>query len=444
MAVRIVILGAGFAGLAAARALGNSPADVIIVDRQNHHVFQPLLYQVATAALSAPDIAQPVRHILRRFENIQVLRGEVHGIDTQHRRVRLDAQSVPYDILVVATGAITNFFGHDEWAMFAPGLKTLPDAQRVRSRVLDCFETAEACDDPDEQRRLMTFAVIGGGPTGVELAGSIAELARHTLAGEFRNIRPHDAQVLLFEAGPRILSSFPEDLAAYAADELGRLGVNVRVGAPIAEVSAGGLTVAGSFTPAATIVWAAGVTSSPVGAWLGLPTDNIGRVAVMGDLSVVDHPEIYVLGDAALVRDRNGDPLPGLAQVARQEGQYLGRALRARLQGDRPKPFRYRNFGSWAIVGRNVAIAKFDSVRLRGRVAWIAWGLIHIALLVGFENRVRVLLKWFWEYLTRRRGARLIVYGPAHAVSSPPLASEMPVQDPEVPVSGMDGEGRGR
>ncbi len=364
---QVVILGAGFAGLAVARALGGTTARVTVIDRQNHHLFQPLLYQVATASLSGTDIAQPVRHVLRRFANIEILRGEATGIDRGRREVILaEGKRVRYDILVVATGAETNYFGHDDWERAAPGLKTLSDAQRARSRILEAFEAAEAASDGAARAKAMTFAIVGGGPTGVEMAGSVAELARQTLRKDFRNIDPNAARVILFEGGPAILPAFPPALIAYAERELSRLGVEIRTGQAITAIDAHGVTLGGETVPAETVIWAAGVRSSPAGRWLGVETDRAGRVPVDATLRLKDDPSIFVLGDIALALDSEGRPLPGLAQVARQEGSYAGEAIRALLKGLEPAPFRYRNLGAWAIVGRNAAIARIGGWSLRG------------------------------------------------------------------------------
>jgi NADH dehydrogenase len=407
----VLVVGGGFGGLAVAQGLGGATGvRVTLVDRRNYHLFQPLLYQVATAVLSPSEVAQPIRGVLRKYANVTVLLGEVDGVDADRKLVTLaEGGDLAYDTLVLATGATHSYFGHPEWARFAPGMKTLDDARRIRSSVLLAFERAERCSDVEERRRLLTFAVIGGGPTGVEIAGAIAGLAHHALAGEFRNIDPADATILLIEGAPRILGAFPEELAQYAMDALSRLGVSVRTGTPVEDIAEGGLTVGGVVIPAATVIWGAGVQASPVGPWLGLETDRAGHVAVGPDLAVPRLNDVYVIGDAALARNEKGQPLPGLAQVAQQQGQYLGRALRNRLlRGEEPLPFRFRNRGNLAVVGRNAAVVQWDSVQLKGFVAWVFWSVAHVYLLVGFQNRLLVSLRWLWAYVSRRRGSRII------------------------------------
>lgn len=410
---RIVIIGAGFAGLATARGLRNAHADVTIIDRTNHHLFQPLLYQVATAELAPGDIAQPIRHILRRQPNVTVTLGEVSGIDTAARQVLLNGRTVPYDILVVATGSRHSYFGRNEWEEHAPGLKTIEDARHIRARVLAAFEQAEICANESERARLLRFVVIGGGPTGVEVAGAIAELARHTLAREFRAINPAMAQIILVEAGNRILGQFPEALSVYALDALHRLGVTVRTGAKVTSITAEGVELGSEFLPAATVVWGAGVMATPVGRWLDVETDRFGRVPVGPDFSVPSLPDVYVIGDVALALHTDGTPLPGLAQVADQEGKWLGRMLAARINGEAlPEPFEYANKGNLATIGRNAAVADFGRFKLKGFIAWLVWGIVHVYLLHGFENRFIVTFRWLWAYVTRRRGARLVTYTP--------------------------------
>lgn len=415
---QVIIVGAGFAGLAAARRLGRAAADVTIIDRSNHHLFQPLLYQVATAELAPGDIAQPIRHILRRYPNIRVLLGEVERIDTQKRLVHCADGAFAYDDLIVATGSRHSYFGNDTWEQYAPGLKTIEDARRIRAKVLAAFEQAEFCSDPAERTRLLRFVVIGGGPTGVEVAGALAELARHTLPQEFRAIDPARSEIILIEAADRILAQFPQELTAYAEQALGHLGVTVRTGVRVTGINAQGVMLGDDFLPAATVIWGAGVMTSPVGRWLGVETDRLGRVAVNPDFSVPGRDGVFVLGDAALFALRDGSTLPGLAQVADQEGRWLGHALTARINGEPPPPpFRYRNKGNLATIGRNAAVAHFDSVRLKGFIAWLVWGIVHVYLLNGFDNRFIVTFRWLWAYMTRRRGARLISLShPAAAV----------------------------
>lgn len=408
---RVVIIGAGFAGVQVARGLGAAGVHATLLDRQNYHLFQPLLYQVATAALSPADIAEPVRRMLRRFPSIEVLLAEVTGIDVAARRVTLaDCKSLSYDILVLAAGATHAYFGHDDWAEFAPSLKSIADARRVRSRLLLSFEQAEMSDDPAERRRLMTFVVIGGGPSGVELAGAIAELARHTLAKDFHRIDAKSTTVLLLEAGPRILSAFPEVLAGYAQRKLETLGVTVRVNCAVKQISRDSVAAGDDTIPTGLAIWAAGVKASSVGKLLGVETDKTGRVKVNRDLSVPGLSNVYALGDVAQVLDTAGKPLPGLAQVAKQQGHYLGRALVKKIRDGAAAPdFEFHNRGNAAIIGRQSAIIDFGWSHLKGVLAWLLWALIHIYLLAGFQHRLLVALQWFWRYATYDRGARLIV-----------------------------------
>ncbi|MGH6873299.1 MAG: NAD(P)/FAD-dependent oxidoreductase [Rhizomicrobium sp.] len=409
-APRIVILGAGFAGIEVARGLGRAGIAATLVDRQNHHLFQPLLYQVATAALSPADIAEPVRKMLRDYPGIEVMLDAVTGIDTAARRVSLgDGRVLDYDVLVVATGATHSYFGHDDWARFAPGLKTIEDARVIRSRLLLAFEQAEMSRDPAEQKRLMTIAVVGGGPTGVELAGSIAELARYALSRDFHRIHAETATVLLLEAGPRLLAAFPDSLADYAARKLGRIGVTVRTNCAVETVTAGGVTANGEAIGAGLVIWAAGVRASRLGAMLGAPVDRAGRVTVARDLAVTGLQNVYALGDIALCPDESGRPLPGLAQVAKQQGAYLGRALALRIVArQQPKPFTFHNRGNTAIIGRHAAVFDFGWARMKGWLAWSFWALIHVYLLVGFQHRLMVAIQWAWRYVTYERGSRLI------------------------------------
>ncbi|UEM21803.1 NAD(P)/FAD-dependent oxidoreductase [Skermanella mucosa] len=407
---RVVVIGAGFAGLAAANELGGKEIDVTLIDRRNYHLFVPLLYQVASAALSPADIAEPIRRIVSRHANIEVMLGEVVGIDKEARSVALaDGSAVSYDRLVVATGSTHSYFGHDEWERHATGLKTIEDARQIRGRVLMAFEQAEICPDPAKQQSLMTTVIVGAGPTGVEMAGAIAELSRHTLARDFRNIDPETARVILVEAGPRVLPAFPPELSEYAHRALTKLGVTVMVDTPVEDVTAEGVTVGGRVVPAGTIVWGAGVRASPAGTWLDVETDKAGRVKVGDDLGVPGHPDIFVLGDTALAMHDDGQPLPGLAQVAKQQGEHVGRHLHAHLtRGEPMPPFRFKNRGNLATIGRNSAVADFGKTKLKGFVAWLLWGVVHVYLLIGFRNRLLVTMQWLVAYATYQRGARLI------------------------------------
>ena len=407
---RIVVIGGGFAGIEVAKELGRAGLPVTLVDRRNHHLFQPLLYQVATAALSAPDVAEPIRRILRRHESVQVLLGEVVGIDTQSRTVSLaHSATLPFDVLVLASGAGHSHFGHDEWARHAPGLKTLDDAMGIRARTLLAFELAERAADPAEQQRLMTMAVVGGGPTGVELAGSLAELSRYTLARDFRNINPEAARIMLIEAGPRLLPGFSEEASRFARERLERLGVQVLTDTAVEDVGADRIKFAGRTVPVGVVLWAAGVAASRLGGQVGAETDKAGRVVVEDTLAVRGLENVFALGDVARFDDEAGKPLPGLAQVAKQQGRHLGRSLAKHIvQGEPLRPFRYRGRGNTAIVGRNAAVFEQGRFSFRGRFAWLAWALIHVYLLVGFENRILVSIQWLWRYLTYERGARLV------------------------------------
>jgi NADH dehydrogenase len=406
----VVILGAGFGGLECARSLGGHPVRVTVIDRNNYHLFVPLLYQVATAALSPSDIAEPIRKILRRHRNVDVVMGEVTGIDLAARRVVLGpAGHVPYDVLVVATGSEYNYFGNEAWKPCAPGLKSISDARRIRASILSGFELAELSRDPAEQRALTTSVVIGGGPTGVEMAGAIAELTRWSLRRDFRNIDPATATTMLVEAGERILAPFPEELASYARGKLEALGVVVRTGAPVQGVRPSEVTIAGQPVRARTVIWAAGVKASRAGLWLGVETDRAGRIPVQGDLSVAQCPGVYAIGDIAALNDEHGRPLPGLAQVAKQQGQYLGKALAAHLEsGARAASFRFHDRGNAAVIGRSAAIFDFGRRKLKGVWAWLLWAAVHVFLLVGFEKRILVSFQWFWRWLTYQRGVRLI------------------------------------
>ena len=405
----VVVIGGGFAGLWAVRALASAPVQVTLVDRRNHHLFQPLLYQVATAGLSAPDIAAPLRHILRGQRNVEVRLGEVVGIVADAREVNLaDGTALHYDTLLVASGATHAYFGHDDWAAHAPGLKTLDDALAIRRRVLVAFERAEAAADADVRAAWLSFAVVGGGPTGVELAGTLAEIARHTLRREFRRIDPALAKVRLLEAGPRVLAAFPEALSAKARAQLEKLGVEVVTGSPVEAIDADGYRLGGQFVPARTVLWAAGVAASPLGALLPAPRDRAGRVQVEPDLSVPGHPEIFVAGDLASVQ-QDGRPVPGVAPAAKQMGAHVAATIRARLGGRPVPPFRYRDFGNLATIGRMAAVVHFGKLRLSGLLAWWFWLWVHILFLIGFRNRLLVLINWAWAYWSYQRHARIVL-----------------------------------
>jgi NADH:ubiquinone reductase (H+-translocating) len=405
----IVIIGAGFGGLSAAMRLGKVDADVTVIDRRNYHLFQPLLYQVATAALSPADIAAPIRGILARQPNTNVILGTVTGIDMTGRAVLIGQRRIPYDQLVIATGARESYFGHDEWAAATLGLKKIDDATTMRRRILVAFERAEDSDDEAERRQLLTFVIIGGGPTGVELAGALAELAKAALARDFRRIDPTTARIVLVEAGPRLLPSFPPKLSAVAARALTRLGVELRLDAKVTGCDCEGAVLGDERIESRTLIWAAGVAASPAAAWLGIAPARGGRVPVMSDLSLPGKPEVFVIGDTAQVEGLGGQPLPGVAPVAKQEGAYVARVIAARIAGKRPPaPFRYRNLGNLATIGRKEAVVDFGRLQLTGRFAWLVWGLAHIYFLIGFRNRMAVAVDWLWSYLTYQRGARLI------------------------------------
>ncbi|MGE5333174.1 MAG: NAD(P)/FAD-dependent oxidoreductase [Nitrososphaerota archaeon] len=414
---RVVIVGAGFGGLEAALKLRHAPAQVTVIDRNNHYVFQPLLYQVATAYLSPADITAPIRNVLRHQRNTEVLLAEVTDVDTGARRVFIRdettgaARGVPYDYLVLATGAGQSYFGRDEWEAYAPGLKSIPDAIALRRKVLLAFEEAELAAETDPRRvgSLLTFVIVGGGPTGVELAGAIAELAHRTLRGDFRHIQVTSTRIVLVEALPRLLNTFPESLSEKAARKLQRLGVEVRTGERVEQVDEDSVVVAGQRIEARTVIWAAGVKASPAGAWLGAETDRAGRVMVNGDLTVPGHPEIFVLGDTASAAGDDGKPLPGVAPVAMQQGRYAGSMIRERIEGrENPRPFKYFNKGNLATIGRSFAIADFGFARASGFIAWMLWLAVHIMYLIGFRNRLLVMFQWAWAYFTYERGARII------------------------------------
>ncbi len=405
----VVILGGGFGGLWATRALAKAPVRITLVDRTNHHLFQPLLYQVATAGLSAPDIAAPLRHILHRQRNVTVLLGEARQIDRVAQRVELDHGNLDYDFLVVATGATHAYFGHDEWAEHAPGLKTLDDALAIRRRILTAFEAAEREDDPVARATWMNFIVIGGGPTGVELAGTLAEIARHTLPREFRRCDPRTAQIHLLEAGPRVLAAMPESLSDSARRQLERLGVNVHVGQPVTAIDAQGVSLGATRIESRSVLWAAGVAASPLGRELGVELDRAGRVSVQPDLSIAGHPEIFVVGDLARVVQANGQQVPGTAPGAKQMGAHVATVIRARLRNETAKPFSYRDYGNLATIGRMAAVVDLGRLKFSGLLAWWFWLAAHIFFLIGFRNRIVVMLDWAWSYWSYQRNARIIV-----------------------------------
>ncbi len=428
---RVVIVGAGFGGLQAARALRKIPLQVTVVDRSNHHVFQPLLYEVATAALSPADIAAPIRGILKKQRNVSVILAEVTGVDMQGQRVLMRDRSVPYDVLIVATGAHHSYFGHDAWAPFAPGLKSLDDATTIRRSLLLAFESAEIETNLDQRQALLTFVLVGAGPTGVEMAGAIAELAHRSLTSDFRTIDPTSARIILVEAAPRILLAFPESLARKAERALIGLGVEVRTNAPVEAIDREGVVIAGTRLPAKTVIWTAGVAASSAGQWLGAEMDRAGRVKVLSDLSLPGHPNVFVLGDTASLSQR-GKPLPGVAPVAMQEGRYVAHVIAQRMAGQkRVPPFRYRNTGNLATVGRAFAVVDLGPLRFTGMLAWVVWLAVHIVYLIGFRNRLPVLFQWAWAYVTYQRSARLITYEPLVALPAAHEPDHLPVGTPK-------------
>jgi NADH dehydrogenase len=404
----VVIVGGGFGGLYAARALARRPVRVTLLDRRNHHLFQPLLYQVATAAVNPADIAVPLRSILRRAANITVLLADVAKVDLADRRIVLDRGEIGYDALVLAAGASHSYFGHDDWEVFAPGLKTLEDALEIRRRVLLAYEAAERERDGAEQRALLTSVVVGGGPTGVELAGALGEISRQTIARDFRLIDPTKARIILLEGGPRILTTFPESLSRRAEDALRRLGVEVRTQAIVTRVTADAVWLGGEQIRARTVLWAAGVAAAPLARTLGVPLDRSGRVLVAPDLSIPDHPEAFAIGDMCAFLHQTDAPLPGVAPVAIQQGRVVADNVLRRLRGQPTRPFRYRDKGNMATIGRAAAVAVLGRFELSGLLAWLVWLLVHIMFLIGFRNRFLVLFEWAWAYLTWHRGARLI------------------------------------
>jgi NADH dehydrogenase len=422
---KVVIVGAGFGGLAAAKALRNTPASVLLIDRANHHLFQPLLYQVATSVLTPSQIATPIRGILRRQKNTIVILGEVTGVDKEQKRVLgsdADRQNVPisYDYLILATGSTHSYFGHNEFEQFAPGLKSLADAEAARNKILQAFELAEAEDDPARHRDLLTFVLVGAGPTGVEMAGALAVFVRTSLKSEFRRIDPASARIVLVDMAPRVLGPFSEDLSKAAKARLEKLGVEVRLGHSVDHIDADGIIVAGDRIVSKTVIWTAGVAPSPAGKWLSVETDRAGRVRVQPDLSVPGHPEIFVVGDTASL-DENGKPLPGVAQVALQQGRYAGKLIHSRIVGGpAPKPFKYFDKGSLAVVGKGFAVLQTGNIRLSGLSAWLTWAAVHLQFLATSSLRLTVFLQWIWTYVTGQRGDRLIIHHHASPEWTPP------------------------
>ncbi len=406
-------MGGGFGGLSVVKGLAGAPVAITLIDRRNHHLFQPLLYQVATASLATSEIAWPIRSLVRDQREVTTVLAQVTGVDASARQVRLeDGTTVPYDTLVLATGARHAYFGHDEWEPFALGLKTIEDATTIRRRILMAFEQAERETDPLRQMALLTFAIVGAGPTGVELAGTIAELARHTLPREFRNIDPGRARVVLIEAGPRVLGGYPDSLSDYARKSLGRLGIEVELGAAVSEVTADHVVYGDRRLKTKTVIWAAGVRASPAADWMAAPADGAGRVKVEPDLSVPGHSEVFALGDTASVMAPSGKPAPGIAPVAKQSGAYVAKVIQARLRGASPPgPFQYRHQGSLAQIGKRRAVIDFGWIRLKGALAWWLWGVVHIYFLIGARTRIAVALNWLWIHARNQRSARLITQG---------------------------------
>jgi NADH dehydrogenase len=421
---RVVIVGAGFGGLTAAKALNGKPFDVTVIDQHNYHLFQPLLYQVATAALSPAEIASPIRGILSREQNVNVMLGKVSGVDIAQREVLAEGRRIPYDTLILATGAQHAYFGHDDWAAHAPGLKTIDDATYIRRRILLAFEKAETEPDAAERKRLLNFVVVGGGPTGVEMAGAIAELANRALAADFRSIDPRAARIILVEAAPRLLTPFDPSLSEAAKKSLEQLGVEVRLGAAVTALDAEGVSMGPERIEARTVIWGAGVKASPAGSWIGAEMDRAGRVKVLPDLSVPGHPDIFVIGDTSLLNGADGNPLPGVAPVAKQQGQYIADLLIARQKGQAVKPFHYRDFGSLATIGRSRAVVQMGRLRIKGFVAWLLWSVAHIYFLIGFRNRLIVATNWLWNYATFQRGTRLITGVTGSRLEDMPMPDE--------------------
>jgi NADH:ubiquinone reductase (H+-translocating) len=437
--VQVVIVGAGFGGLKAAEALAHLPVKITVIDRKNHHTFQPLLYQVATAGLSPAEIAAPVREILHRHKNVEVLLGDVTGFDLENRKVQFHGHEIGYDYLIVAAGATHAYFGHDDWEPLAPGLKTIEDALEIRRRVLLAYELAEREAALTGMHRPLNFVIVGAGPTGVELAGTLAEIARKSLPKNFRNIDPTKTRIVLVEAGPSVLSSYPEDLRQSAVRQLQHLGVEVRTNSPVSDVQSGQVHMGDEMFPAEVVLWAAGVSASELGRGLGAPVDKAGRVFVEPDLSLPGHREVFVIGDLATLMDNDGKPLPGVAPVAMQEGTWVARQSKADLAGKGREPFHYFDKGSLATIGRAAAIAQFGKVHISGFLAWLTWLFVHIMFLIGFRNRIVVMLQWAWSYLTYERAAWLIT-GASRVITVPSMeyaerarmSHGVPAEDPEV------------
>jgi NADH:ubiquinone reductase (H+-translocating) len=430
---RVVIVGAGFGGLETTHRLAGAPVSITLLDRRNHHLFQPLLYQVATASLATSEIAWPIRYLLRGRHEVTTLFATVSGVDAANKHVLLDdGDTLPYDTLVLATGARHAYFGHDEWEPFAPGLKTLEDATTLRRRILVAFERAERESDPERRAALLTFVIVGAGPTGVELAGTITELARDTLPPDFRNIDTQKARVVLIEAGPRVLAGFPDDLSAYAQRSLEGLGVEVVLGQAVTECSADGVVYGGKSLQAKTLIWAAGVRASPAAEWLGAPADRAGRLQVLPDLTVPGHPDIFAIGDTIAVAGPDGKPVPGIAPAAKQQGRYVAASIKARLRGEVPAPFRYKHSGSLAQIGKRKAVIDFGRFKLHGAIAWWIWGIAHIYFLIGLRNRLSVALSWLWIHARDQRAARLITQGSSKVVGA------IPTTDPAYKISKAD------
>jgi NADH dehydrogenase len=422
---RVVIVGAGFGGLETTYRLAGAPVTITLVDRRNHHLFQPLLYQVATASLATSEIAWPIRYLLRGRHEVTTLFATVAGVDANAKRVLLDdGDTLPYDTLVLATGARHAYFGHDEWEPFAPGLKTLEDATTLRRRILVAFERAERESDPARRAALLTFVIVGAGPTGVELAGTIAELAQDTLPPDFRNIDTHKARVVLIEAGSRVLAGFADDLSAYAQRSLQGIGVEVVLGQAVTECNADGVVYGGQTLQAKTLIWAAGVRASPAAEWLGAAADRAGRVMVEPDLTVADHPDIFAIGDTVSINGADGKPVPGIAPAAKQQGRYVAQTIKARLRGETLGPFRYMHAGSLAQIGKRKAVIELGRFKLSGALAWWIWGIAHIYFLIGLRNRLSVAISWLWIHARDQRAARLITQG------SSKVAGPAPTRDP--------------